>query len=175
MYLLGAMLYILIISLIFYRFVFFRLDPEKLTPPYWINMGAVAITTLAGATLMLNQDQFSFLGEILAFLKGFTLFFWATGTWWIPLLIILGGWRHVIKGVPLRYHPLYWGMVFPLGMYTTCTFQLSRATGLEFLTIIPRYFVFIALLTWMATFYGLLHRLATNFIKPIMLPEFSSE
>jgi tellurite resistance protein TehA-like permease len=124
---------------------------------------------------MLNQDQFSFLGEILAFLKGFTLFFWATGTWWIPLLIILGGWRHVIKGVPLRYHPLYWGMVFPLGMYTTCTFQLSRATGLEFLTIIPRYFVFIALLTWMATFYGLLHRLATNFIKPIMLPEFSSE
>jgi len=24
------------------------------------------------------------------FIGGFTLFFWATGTWWIPLLVIVG-------------------------------------------------------------------------------------
>ncbi|MBS1252690.1 MAG: putative membrane protein [Anaerolineales bacterium] len=80
-----------------------RLSPETLTPPYWINMGAVAITTLAGATLMLNTSQWTFLGEILPFLKGFTLFFWATGTWWIPLLFILGAWRHLYKRFPLGY------------------------------------------------------------------------
>jgi tellurite resistance protein TehA-like permease len=82
MFLLGCMLYLLLITLIFYRFTFINLTPETLTPPYWINMGAVAITTLAGARLILAAPDWSFLIEILPFLKGFTLFFWAAGTWW---------------------------------------------------------------------------------------------
>jgi Voltage-dependent anion channel len=41
------MLYIWIISLIFYRHTFFVLEPSDLAPPCWINMGAVAISALA--------------------------------------------------------------------------------------------------------------------------------
>ncbi len=162
MYLFGCMLYIITITLIFYRMTFFRIEPEQLTPPYWINMGAVAITTLAGATLMLAAPQWEFLTEITPFLKGFTLFFWATGTWWIPLLFLLGAWRHLYRRFPFRYDPQYWGMVFPLGMYATCTFQLARAADLELLFPLARGFVYLALAAWGAVFIGLLHRLTTT-------------
>lgn len=156
MYMLGCMLYIAIITLIFYRFTFLRLRTAELSPPYWINMGAVAITTLAGSTLILNAERWVFLQDLLPFIKGFTLFFWVTGTWWIPLLFILGAWRHLVKRHKLRYEPQYWSMVFPLGMYTACTFRLSQALELPFLMAIPRAFIFVALAAWLAAFVGLL-------------------
>lgn len=155
MFLLGCMLYLLLITLIFYRFTFVNVTTATLTPPYWINMGAVAITTLAGARLIIAAPAWSFLGEVLPFLKGFTLFFWAAGTWWIPLLFILGFWRHIYKRFPLRYDPQYWGMVFPLGMYTVCTFQLANAINFGPLLLIPRYFIYLAIAAWIAAFAGL--------------------
>ena len=162
MFLLGCMLYLLLITLIFYRFTFVNVTTASLTPPYWINMGAVAITTLAGARLIIAAPEWSLLNEITPFLKGFTLFFWAAGTWWIPLLLVLGFWRHVYKRFPLKYDPQYWGMVFPLGMYTVCTFQLSNAIEFPQLLVIPRYFIYLALAAWIAASVGLIGTLIRN-------------
>ena len=161
MFLLGCMLYIPLITLIFYRFTFVNVTTASLTPPYWINMGAVAITTLAGARLIIAAPQWTLLADALPFLKGFTLFFWAAGTWWIPLLFILGYWRHVYRRFPLRYDPQYWGMVFPFGMYTVCTFQLSKAISFPPLLIIPRYFIYLALAGWLVVSLGLIY----SFVK----------
>ncbi|MBI2850438.1 MAG: tellurite resistance/C4-dicarboxylate transporter family protein [Chloroflexi bacterium] len=154
-WLFGGMLYIWIISLIFYRYTFFKFAPQDLTPPYWINMGAVAITTMVGAILVSRAEGSSFLSELLPFLKGFTLFFWATSTWWIPMLVILGIWRHVYRKFPVEYSCLYWGAVFPLGMYTISTYLLSQANGLPFVGMIPKYFVYVAMAAWSITFIGL--------------------
>lgn len=162
MYFLGAMLYILLIALILYRWMFFSMDMETLTPTYWINTGALAITTLAGCRLMLAADQWALLQELSPFIKGFTLFFWATGTWWIPLLIIIGIWRHVIAKIPLRYDPQFWGLVFPIGMYTVATFLLSKAIDLPELRIISSIFLYFSFLAWTVTFAGLIRSLISS-------------
>lgn len=159
-FLLGCMFYLLIITLIFYRFTFVIFAPVNLAPPYWINMGAVAITTLAGSTLILSADSQPLLAELVPFLKGFTLFFWTTASWWIPLLLILGVWRHGVRHFPMRYDPQYWGMVFPLGMYTTCTIRLSQALDLPFLLAIPRLFIYLAIVAWLVALAGLFVHLA---------------
>src|SRR5687768_17049563 len=152
MWLGGGMLYLWIISLIFYRYTFFEMKPSDMSPPYWINMGAVAISTLAGTMLIAAAPQAPPLTEMLPFIKGVTLAFWATATWWIPMLVILGVWRHVYRRFPLRYDPLYWGAVFPLGMYTACTFRLAAVLNLDFLQRLPRVFIYIALAAWLAAF-----------------------
>ena len=154
MWLWGGMLYIWMISLIFYRYTFFRLSPGDLTPPYWINMGAMAISTLAGARLIKNAPDAPFLRSVLPFLKGFTVFYWATGTWWIPMLAILATWRYVYKRFPLEYDPLYWGAVFPLGMYTASTFRLAQAIDAPYLAVIPRFFLLVAWAAWVVTAAG---------------------
>lgn len=164
MWLWGGMLYIWMISLIFYRYMFFKFSPSDLTPPYWINMGAMAISTFAGVALITNTPHAPFLLSTLPFLKGFTVFYWATGTWWLPMLFILGIWRHVFKHFRFKYDPLYWGAVFPLGMYTACTLSIARAMDLWFLESFPQYFFFFALFAWCAVFWGLIHA----FFRPMI-------
>jgi tellurite resistance protein TehA-like permease len=156
-WLFGGMLYIWIISLIFYRYMFFRFEPSDLIPPYWINMGAVAISTLAGANLILTANGAALQG-LMPFLKGFTALYWATATWWIPMLLILGIWRHGIHKFQFAYDPQYWGLVFPLGMYAVCTYKMHLIFGISPLLVIVRIFLIAALAAWLLTFLSMLLR-----------------
>jgi len=52
-WLLGGSLYMMLITLIFYRWCFVPLATADLTEPWWINMRAMVITTFAGSRLIL--------------------------------------------------------------------------------------------------------------------------
>jgi tellurite resistance protein TehA-like permease len=100
----------------------------------------MAIATLAGSLLVVNAPYAPLLVSLLPFIKGFTLFYWATGTWWIPMLVILALWRYLSRRFALSYNPLYWGAVFPLGMYAASTHVMVEAMGLPFLSGVPTVF-----------------------------------
>jgi tellurite resistance protein TehA-like permease len=157
-WLFGGMLYIWIISLIFYRYMFFRFEPSDLIPPYWINMGAMAIATLAGAELIRVYSGSPVIGPIVPFVKGLTTMYWATATWWIPMLLMLGIWRHGVRKFRFSYDPLYWGLVFPLGMYSVCSLKLSAILNIAQLVSIAHLFVVLALIAWLLTFLSMAQR-----------------
>ncbi len=162
-YVLGAMFYIILITLILYRWFFRSMEANMLTPPYWINMGALAITTLAGARLLNATTPGSMLEQFRPFIAGFTIFFWSTATWWIPLLIIVGIWRHGFQKLPLRYDPQYWSLVFPLGMYSVATFVFAQAADLLFLRALPFLFAILAITAWAITFIGMVLQAVRSF------------
>jgi tellurite resistance protein TehA-like permease len=159
MFLIGAMLYLAIIPLIFYRLTFVPMRREDFGPPYWINMGAVAISTLAGSMLIQRAGVWPMLTPLLPFIRGFTFFFWAVASWWIPFLFALMLWRYLWKRDRVRYEPAVWGMIFPLGMYTTSTLQFDRAMGYAFLAPVPQVLVYVALAAWVLAMFGVLRRL----------------
>ncbi|WP_206601915.1 tellurite resistance/C4-dicarboxylate transporter family protein [Oceaniglobus indicus] len=159
MFLIGCMLYLAIIPLIFYRLTFVPMSREDFSPPYWINMGAVAITALAGSILLLRGETWPLLGPLLPFLRGFTFFFWAVASWWIPFLFGLMTWRYLWMRDRFTYEPAIWGMVFPLAMYTTSTYQFDRAMGYGFLDPVPNVLVYIALTAWILGIVGLIRHI----------------
>ena len=159
LFLAGAMLYIAVIGLIFFRWTFRPMDVHAMTPTYWINMGAVAITTLAGAQIGEVAARYPFVAELEHLVAGFTLFFWATGTWWIPLLVVMFAWRHLRQGAALRYDPRYWSLVFPLGMYSVATHAYAQANKLAFLLPVARIAGDVAFVAWALTALGLARQL----------------
>jgi tellurite resistance protein TehA-like permease len=154
-HLVGLMVYLVVIGLIFYRWTFFPLSGAQVTPPYWINMGALAITTLAGSNLVLASGRWAVLEELAPFVRGTTIMAWGFATWWIPLLVSVGIWRHGVQRVPIRYDPQYWSLVFPLGMYAAATFRLGAALDLGIPGWVPTTAFWIALAAWGVTAAGM--------------------
>src|SRR5262249_42017716 len=159
---LGLVLYMIVMTVEFLRWTFRRLDPEEIDPPAWIAAGAMAITVLAGSNLLLAAPGSRVLGDLTPILEGIVILAWATATFWLPLLVALGVWRHIVERVPLAYAPAYWALVFPIGMYGAASFQMRNAIGLDQLGWLPQVALAAALGTWTVTFAGLLGHMARS-------------
>lgn len=146
-WLVGGVVYTWLMTLLLYRLLFFRFEAKDLTGPWWISMGAMAISALAGAQLVLGASGAPLLESLLPVLRGATLLFWGTGTWWLPLLVVLSVWRMLREGLP-RYELSQWSAVFPLGMYSAATGKVGTAFGLAFLQPASTVFFWIALGVW---------------------------
>jgi tellurite resistance protein TehA-like permease len=160
LFLLGGVFYLILISVIVQRWLFEPMRPEQLTPPYWINMGAAAIAALAGARLVSIAGANPLTARLAPPIDATTVLFWAIATWWVPLLVTLMIWRHIVHGIRPSFRLEYWSMVFPLGMYTAASWALSRQNGAEFLAVIPRVSLWIALAAWLLGFVGMIRHLS---------------
>jgi len=64
----------------------------------------------------------------------------------------------------VAYDPLYWGLVFPLGMYAVCTHRLAALFPAVPLLPIAYVMGLVAVLAWTTIFFGLLGRLVFTLV-----------
>jgi tellurite resistance protein TehA-like permease len=152
---LGLVLYLIVMTMVFLRWTFQPLEPTEADPPAWIAAGAVAITVLAGSNLLAARTVSARVDRLGPLIEGLVTLAWATATFWFPVMVAIGAWRHIARKVPLRYHPSYWALVFPLGMYGVATFKMRAVTKLDQLEWAPKITFAVALTAWTAAFIGL--------------------
>jgi tellurite resistance protein TehA-like permease len=165
MFTLGLAVYLIVMTMVFLRWTFDPLDPTEASPPAWIAAGAVAISVLAGSNILLAADVSARIARLAPFVEGMTMLAWSTATFWFPLMVAIGVWRHLVRHLPVRYHPSYWALVFPIGMYGAATYRMRDAIELGSLAWLPQVTLAGALIAWSATFAGLVHTLATGLVR----------
>jgi tellurite resistance protein TehA-like permease len=143
----GVMLYLVITVMVATALMAYPVRPAELTPPYWVFMGATAISVLAGA-LILRLPPGPLVAAVHGVVTGLSVVLWAFGTWLIPLLLILGAWRHLLHHVPLAYEPGMWSIVFPVGMYGVASRELGAVLNVSWLVTLGRYEGWLGLAVW---------------------------
>ena len=156
----GLILYAIFVTLFCYRIFFLDMKYDDYTPLMWVIMGAAAISANAGSALALADPIMPVLIALHPLVDGVSLLSWAWATWWIPLLCVIGYWKHFIRKIPLRYEPTQWSIVFPLGMYAVTSYRLALAAEFEPLHWISHVMVWVALAAWCLVMMGLFRHMA---------------
>jgi tellurite resistance protein TehA-like permease len=165
---LGLIFYALFVTLFCHRIFFLSFKPEDTSPLLWVIMGAAAIGANAGTSLILADTHMPFLAAMRPFIDGVSMLLWAWATWWIPMLVIFGLWKHRVRHFPLRYEAAMWSMVFPLGMYAAVSYRFGLAADFPPLAWISGVMVWVAFSTWGLVMLGLLRTLIRP--RPVVTP-----
>lgn len=151
----GAFLYAAVGVFVAVRMLTREFRPHDLTPPYWVAMGATAITVVAGARIAQMADA-PMVDATRGLIAGTAVFFWAFGTWLIPPLVMAGLWRHAIHRIPFRYDATLWSIIFPLGMYGVGSKFLGDVDSLPIVHAIGYAESWVALAAWVGAFVWML-------------------
>jgi tellurite resistance protein TehA-like permease len=151
----GVALYLVLITLILGRLLLLGATRPTLTPPYWIAMGATAISVLAGARILAVPTHDALLVSAAPALRGISFILWSFGTWWIPMLVLMGVWRYGRGRLRLAYEPALWSIVFPLGMYAEASREFGAVNGIDFLGPLAHVAVWVAFSAWCVVFAGM--------------------
>ncbi|HEY3559433.1 MAG TPA: tellurite resistance/C4-dicarboxylate transporter family protein [Kribbella sp.] len=143
------------------RLMLYEFGPAELTPPYWVSMGALSITVLAGARVVEMADA-PMVAATRGLIAGLAVVFWAFATWLIPVLVAAGWWRHVRRRVPLKYDATLWSIVFPLGMYAVAGIYLGRADSLPLVELVGRIELWVAFTAWTLVFTAMTRHIAAT-------------
>lgn len=153
---LGMIFYAIFVTLFCYRIFFFNMKPEDYSPLMWVIMGAAAISANAGSNLLLSDPILPLLVNLHHVIELISIMLWTWATWWIPLLVMIGLWKHFYRKIPLNYEPSMWSIIFPLGMYTVASYNLGVSIDFKPLVYLSSFMLWVAVLAWLSLMFFLL-------------------
>ena len=139
----------LIAALMTARLLIVPLTVSDEVAPYWVFMGAGAISVLAGDEILATSDQQTFLDG--AFIGSVCMVLWSFATWLIPLLVIMVIWHGMRRDTYAGFRTALWSMVFPVGMYGEASRQLGVMRGIDWLEELGTGEAWIAFAMWLSS------------------------
>ncbi|WP_432789909.1 tellurite resistance/C4-dicarboxylate transporter family protein [Brevibacterium sp. K11IcPPYGO002] len=165
MWAVGLALYVVCLIAIGMRILQHRFGPEDLDAPYWVTMGALAITIVAGSRI-LDLGETPLLETTRVLVGASSALLWAIATWLVPALVAAGIWRHAVHRVPMTYAAGLWSMVFPVGMYAVASIDLGRSDHVPAIEWIGLHWYWIALTVWAFVFVSMV----LSFVRTLRRP-----
>jgi tellurite resistance protein TehA-like permease len=147
----GALLYVLVTSLVITRLRAIGLAPGDPFAPYWVTMGAASITVLAAAQF-LHITGPTLLAASRPTLTDLALAYWSVATALIPALTVIGIARWLRGRAAEGFRRELWMIVFPAGMYATASMRIGAEAGLPLIREIGTAAVWVAAAAWAAVF-----------------------
>lgn len=165
----GASLYLIFMALIILRCMFYRFDSTTVLSPYWMNIGAAAVTVITGTVLHQHiQAVGGPFADFLPFLKGISLLFWSFGLWWVPFLIILAMRKLAYSDEGLAFTVGYWEIVFALGLYAGSTIQMVGLFEGYYLVVISMCFSIACITLWcFSSLFTIVHLVRSSIWVPV--------
>lgn len=115
--------------------------------------GSLAISALACAQIVVAERRLGNMPGGWGSLEWIALGLWVGAMLWLPVLIVAE-----VRWPRLSYDRHRWSTVFPLSMYSVCSFSVSVAVRRPWIADLARDWAWVALAAWTATMLGTLRR-----------------
>jgi tellurite resistance protein TehA-like permease len=125
--------------------------PARFTPDDWIVMGALAISALAATELLQADPADRTLWPIHALVAHAAVAAWGLASSAVAPLAVLHLRGLLRDHSARRYQTRWWAAVYPLGMYSVATQQLTVTAGLHPLELVARIAFWVAVGAWWLT------------------------
>ncbi len=150
----GPMAFLLLGTL-FLRLALHKLPPRELAISTWITLGTLG-TGIMGL-MMVAKDSAIVYPHIAASIAGAatlaSLVLWGLGLWWMVHSFLISGYYLLKRSLPFNLG--WWGLTFPLGVFTGGTDLLYHAMGtaifrwaaMGFFVLLAAFWIMVALFT----------------------------
>ena len=122
-----------ILTIVLFRLIIHKLPHRELGVTSWLTLGPIG-TGARGLITLGDAANKAFahtgLHDVASLASTFGVFgallLWGAGLWWLACAVLFM-WRYRLEGLPFNLG--WWGLTFPIGVYTLATFALGRTTG----------------------------------------------
>jgi C4-dicarboxylate transporter/malic acid transport protein len=150
----GGLLFLLVMSMAFTRYIFYALPPVHLSPTLWVGIAPTSILTIVSLKLVaplksifgLNAATGDVL-DVLAKISGVTL--WGFSLFWLALAILVT--LEVHRKTPLPFALSWWAFVFPIGAFTVASGVLYQSAPFDFFLWVGLAALASLLVVWLVT------------------------
>ncbi|MGC4933584.1 tellurite resistance/C4-dicarboxylate transporter family protein [Gordonia sp. DT30] len=150
----GILQLVIVAVLVGARLLLVPMRADDEVAPYWVLMGAGAISVLAAAEILGTGTEQAVMSE--AVVGAVAMAIWSFITWLVPMLIALTHWQTFRPGGNRRFRAALWAMVFPIGMYGEATRQLGHVRDTGWMVTVGLWESWVALAVWVLVALGML-------------------